>query len=290
MENFYALLIGVGGDLPVTSEDASALSALLSDPEKGGYLKENTLLMQNEKASKSEVLKALDFLIDQTKNTQNATVIIYYSGHGLQFAPEQNEKDFTYYLKTFGADLQNREETMLKGRDFSQKIAKINAKRLLVLLDCCHADGMGAKAISPLESMETSSSSNRVLMENLSKGEGRVFISACDDNEESVILPGSKNSLFTEVCLEVLNGLLSPSDEFVSMADLIYFVVKEVPKRVLPFRHVQRPIITEVQHLSPDYFICKNGNYHAPDIRLENYTENHFSERLSFIKNYSNTL
>src|SRR5690606_22648593 len=60
---------------------------------------------------------------------------------------------------------------------------------------------------------------------------------------------------------EVFNGKLSPSDEFVSVVDLIYFVVKEVPKRVLPFRHTQRPIITEVKNLSPDYFVCRNGNF-----------------------------
>ena len=105
-----------------------------------------------------------------------------------------------------------------------------------------------------------------------------------------MILPGSDNSLFTEVCLEVFNGNLSPTDEFVSVLDLIYFVVKEVPKRVLPYRHTQRPIITEVKNLSPDYFVCRNGNYGPLHAELEGFGFDGSAERMAFISEYDNKI
>lgn len=291
MENFFALIIGVGGDLPATSYDAQAIQALLSDPQKGGYSLENIELLVNENSTKENILTALENLISRTDATENSTVLVYYSGHGLQFPQPEDPTLFDYYLKTSGADLQKKEETMLNGSLFSKKINRLQAARLLVMLDCCHADGLGPKRISEFETMEIPEiSSNRGLIEKLSKGEGRVFISACDDNEESVILPGSKNSLFTEVCLEALNGKLSPADEYVTVMDLMYFVLKEVPKRVQPFHHTQRPIITNVQNLSPDYFVCRNGNYKPVPAEFESFVEDHAAERLAFIKAYDNTI
>src|SRR5690606_37714391 len=222
--------IGVGGDLPATATDATAICSLLCDAGRGGYLNKNVEFLINENATKLNILAAFDRIIAKTQPLEKATVVVYYSGHGLQIPDDDNPNQFGYYLKTSGADKARKEETMLNGNIFSEKINLLKADKILVLLDCCHADGIKNKQMSAFEEMRVEEiSSNRVLLEKLSGGEGRVFISACDDDEESVILPGSSNSLFTEVCLEVFNGKLSPSDEFVSVVDLIYFVVKEVP-------------------------------------------------------------
>ena len=291
MENFFALIIGVGGDLAATAEDATAIKNLLCDPNKGGYLPENIAFLVNDDSTKKNVIDSLENIISKTKNLDKATVLVYYSGHGLQIPNDTDPEKIEYFLKTSGADKLKREETMLNGALFSEKIKQIKADKLLILLDCCHADGMKYKNISELEGMMIEEKpSNRGLLEKLDSGEGRVFISACDDNEESVILPGSKNSLFTEVCLEVFDGKLSPNDEFVSVVDLMYYVIKEVPKRVLPFHHIQRPIISEVHHLSPDYFVCRNGNYKPVQKDLEDFLINNSAERIDFIKNYNNKI
>lgn len=291
MENFFALIIGVGGDLPATVADATAIYELLSDPQKGGYTKENIEFLTEEKASKQDAIAALDRIVARSMATEHSTVLIYYSGHGLKIPREEDPQIFDFYLKTSGADRTRKEETMLSGNIFSEKINLIAAEKILVLLDCCHADGMKPQKISVFEEMVIPvETSNRLLLEKLQGGEGRVFISACDDDEESVILPGSSNSLFTEVCLEVFNGNLSPTEEFVSVVDLIYFVVKEIPKRVLPFRHTQRPIITEVKNLSPDYFVCRNGNYKPSHAELEDFETDNTTERMAFISGYDNKI
>jgi hypothetical protein len=261
MENFFALIIGVGGDLKATIADASSIYNLLIDPNKGGYDSNNVYYLINEESTKDNILLAFDNIIKKTKAIENATVVIYYSGHGARY--ENKNQEYEYYLKIYGSDKTKKEETMLNGNLFSKKVNKIKSEKLLVLLDCCHAAGIQE---NELIIKGDSSGSNRELLERLNSGKGRVFISSCDDAEESVILPESTNSLFTEVTLEALNGLTSTNEEFIGVIDLIYHVIKEVPKRVKPFNHIQRPIITEIRNLSPDYFVCRNGNYKSLNI------------------------
>ena len=258
MENFYALLIGVGDDLPVTVKDANSIKKILINKSKGGYLKSNVTCLTEKNCSKARILSELDKLIKISKKKKESTIVVYYSGHGGRYKSKKNE--FEYYLKTYGSDEDNRKETMLDGKDFSEKINQLSSQKLLVMLDCCHASGIKERAVQK-KSSKAVSKNCRELLKKLKKGKGRIFISSCDDDEESVILPNSNNSLFTEVALEALNGVVDQEEEFVGVVDLIYHILKEVPKRVKEFNHIQRPIINEVIDLSPEYFLCRNGLY-----------------------------
>ena len=60
MENFFALIIGVGGDLAATAEDATAIKNLLCDPNKGGYLPENIAFLVNDDSTKKNVIDSLE--------------------------------------------------------------------------------------------------------------------------------------------------------------------------------------------------------------------------------------
>lgn len=256
MDNFFALIIGVGGaDIPETVKDAEALRDVLIT--KGAYNPSNIFFLTDDKSTKDNIIKAFDEIIKKSEETPDSTVFIYYSGHGQRFAKASGKK-FDYYLITYGADKNDKENTMLNGNIFSEKIDKIRAKRVLVMLDCCYAGGIKNDELK-LKGEEEVVYSNRALQEKLKSGKGRVFVSSCDDNETSVILPKSKNSLFTEVALEVLNGLFSQNREYVSVLDLIYHVLNEVPNRIQPYNHIQNPILTEAKNLNHKYYVCKNG-------------------------------
>jgi hypothetical protein len=259
MENFFALIIGVGGtNIPETVGDAKAIHDVLADYSKGAYEPVNTFLLTENKSTKSEIIKAFDEIIE--KSSRDSTVFIYYSGHGQKFLnPTTNAYD--YYLITHGANRDNKEDTMLNGNIFSDKVAQIKAGRLLIMLDCCYAGGMGTLKI---KDGETEPLSNKGLHEKLQGGKGRVFISSCDDDETSVILPGAVNSLFTAVALEVLNGFFSQNREYVSVLDLIDNVLKKVPQRIAKFNHSQTPILTAAEGLNHKYFVCKNGEWNQP--------------------------
>lgn len=258
LENAYALLIGVGADLPVTIKDASAIKSVLVNPKKAAYKEENVVLLTEKNASRENVLKELNSLVEKVAKKDDSTVIIYYSGHGGQY---QNEGSEEYFLLTHGYDSRNRNETMVRGDEFSNIIDKIKARKLLVMLDCCHASGMIGQPLLKVKSGDDKIvNSNIELLKKLNTGEGKVFITSCDDDEQSVILPESENSLFTEVVLDALEGKASRGEEFVRVIDLLHHVLTQVPMRIKKFNHVQRPIINKIEFLSPDYFLCRAGD------------------------------
>jgi len=80
--NGYALLAGIGADLPVTVNDATALYNLLIDPSCAAYSTEQVALLTETSATRQQILAAFDRLIEQISQNPEATVIVYYSGHG----------------------------------------------------------------------------------------------------------------------------------------------------------------------------------------------------------------
>ncbi len=96
----HACVIGVGGDLPNTVDDAIGLAQILTDPERCAYPKGQVSLLTQESAKREDILAALDRLAQST--TPNSTVIIYFSGHGYQVASPMGE---AYYLMPFGSDV-----------------------------------------------------------------------------------------------------------------------------------------------------------------------------------------
>ncbi|WP_106792316.1 caspase family protein [Aquimarina sp. Aq78] len=264
LENAHALLIGVGGDLPVTIDDANAIAKVLGDNNKAAYDPKNVILLTEKNATRENVLSELQNIVEKVKNIEDATVVIFYSGHGGKY---RGSNGSDYYLLTNGYDPYDRDNTMIKGDEFSELINSIEANRLLVMLDCCHAAGMiDEKPLIKLKSAdEQIVNSNIEILKKLKSGTGKVFITSCDDDEQSVILPESKNSLFTEVVLEALEGYASNGEEYVGIIDILYHVLRQVPKRIEAYHHVQRPIINKIDDLSPDFFICRVAKYLQTD-------------------------
>ena len=258
LENAHALIVGVGADLPVTVNDARALAAVLKDPEKGAYKPENVVLLTEEEANKNNVLQQLTELSEKLEESDDATVVVYYSGHGGQFQTDNNEP--AYYLLSHGYDVSDREGTMIIGSEFSNLINNLNAKRLFVMLDCCHASGIISKQVevtkkSPVKDIVYS---NIPLIKTLKLGEGRVFLASCDDDEQSYVF-NENYSLFTEVVLEALAGQATHGGDSVKMIHVLYHVFNEVPKRAQVHERVQTPRISSAQNLSADYIICKTS-------------------------------
>lgn len=228
----YACLVGVGGDLPNTVDDAVGLANILRDPERCAYPPEQVHLLTKEEANRDGIIAALDRLAQST--TPDSTVIIYFSGHGYQVSSPIGK---AYYLIPFGYDQTKLYETAISGQEFITKLQAISAKKLLVLLDCCHAGGLGdtstlgyaaEKAPLPPEAQAL-----------FHQGKGRVVIASSNANEKS--FAGRPYSAFTLTLIEALAGKgASKQDGYVRVADLAMYAGKEVPKRT---RDIQHPIL-----------------------------------------------
>jgi HEAT repeat protein len=221
-EHGYALLIGVGADLPVTTRDAWGLREILTDPGRCAYLPDNVELLTEKKATRQGILNGLEWLLNMTEKDSQATAIIYFSGHG-GFMPD-------YHLVPFGYDDEDFEKTAISGAEFTGLLKAIKAQKLLVLLDCCHAGG-----IATLKGFRKSSVPPKI-KNVLTAGNGRVLIASSRHDEFS--RTGKPYSVFTQALRESLAGYgAAQRDGYAKVADIAMYVGRVVPPRTLGEQH-----------------------------------------------------
>jgi Caspase domain len=238
----YALLIGVGESaynklsLPVTVKDTQAIYAALIDPELCAYPddKEHIRVLNNKEATKIAILDSLNWLKDKAKSDPNATIFIYYSGHG--WLKEENN---CYYLIQHDIDPFDLAGSALSAETFTDALREIPAERLLVVIDSCHAARMatskdGNTAISsntPAGFVEASPSKG--LIEELKKGKGRVVFTSSEGTQSSFYVRDESLSIYTYHFLEALQGAGNqPGDMEVRISNIMNHVGKTVPDSV----------------------------------------------------------
>lgn len=241
LDNAFALLIGVGDDLPVTVLDATAIANVLEDPNLAGYKPENIFLLTNEKASRQGILNAFEELIARTD--EDSSVFLFYSGHGGTYSdntfleeenwvPEAENKKY-FHLVPNGFNPVEYENTWVKAEELKERLTKLNSRRLIFFLDCCHAAGMtesltglgNAKPQNKLEQAEG-------LAQRIDDGNGMSIISSCRADQKSYIMDGDTNSLFTKCLLEVLRGKHKNTFEepFIRITEVTQYIFRKVPQ------------------------------------------------------------
>ncbi len=220
----YALLVGVGADLPVTVQDAIGLRDILIDQQRCIYPQDQVKLLTESQATRQGILDGLDWLSTQIKNDSEATVVVYFSGHG-GLMPN-------YHLVPFDYSAQDLANTAVSGPEFTEKLRAIPAQKLLILLDCCHAGGMAeikrpgfAKSPMPPE-----------LSQVLTAGSGRVVIASSRGDEVSYT--GTPYSVFTQALREGLAGYgAAERDGYAYIADVAMYVSRVVSNRTKDRQH-----------------------------------------------------
>ncbi len=227
LSNAYALLIGVGNDLPVTVQDATAVYNILSDETLAGYPSENITLLTEKDATRDRILAAFDTLIK--KIDEDSSVLLFYSGHGGLYEPWNQ-----FYLVPNNFDPEEYETTWVKAEELKERIEKINSRRLIFFLDCCHAAGM-TKAAPAIKNARAKSQLHKPdgLAQRIDDGKGMSIISSCREDQLSYIMDGDTNSLFTKCLLEVLKGKHKDhfNEEFVRISEVFQYIFKKVPER-----------------------------------------------------------
>jgi hypothetical protein len=243
--NGYALLIGVGADLPVTVQDATAVKDVLIDPNRAAYPPTQVTLLTETAATRQNILAAFDQIIAQVSQNPDATVIIYYSGHGGRI-----KRNNEYFLVPYGYDPGRRVDTTISGLEFTQKIEAIAARRLVVLLDCCHAGGVPALK-APGETFVKSPLPLK-LLNILGTGSGRVVVASSREDEYSYT--GEPYSAFTDCLLSALQGKASVNkDGYARILDILVYLFDQVPKRASGPQH---PFVNKVLELGDNFPLC----------------------------------
>lgn len=223
----YALLIGVGVDLPVTVQDATGLRDILVDSQRCAYSIDQAKLLTGNQATRQGMLDGLDWLSMQIQDDPAATAVVYFSGHG-GLMPN-------YHLVPFGYDTHDLANTAVSGAEFTEKLRAIPSRKLLILLDCCHAGGVAEVKAPGFVKSPVPPELDQVL----TMGSGRVMIASSRGDELSYT--GIPYSIFTQALREGLAGYgASERDGYAYIADIAMYVGRAVPNRT---RDRQHPIL-----------------------------------------------
>jgi uncharacterized caspase-like protein len=227
----YALLIGVGDTanprwaLPVTVKDAEALKAVLTDVNFCAYPNsaDRVRLLQDRGATRRAILAGLDWLKECAERDKDATIVIYYSGHGTYDLSSN-----AYYLLQHDFDPKDIPKTALSAQTLSEKLKEIDAKRLWVIVDSCHAEGMAsAKGDLPADFLATALPKG--VVEALKQGEGRAVFTSSRGNQSSWVRPDGALSVYTYHLIEALKGAANQSgDRVVTLGNVIAHLGKTV--------------------------------------------------------------
>ena len=225
----HALVVGVGADLPNTVDDAIGLASILCDPARCAYPVEQVKRLTGPAAGRDAILKALEDLARLAD--PEATVVVYFSGHGYTVTTAIGE---AYFLMPFGYDVSQLYKTAVSGKELTDRLAAIPARKLLLLLDCCHAGGIEQSKAPGVQLAKTPLPPEAERL--FTQGSGRVVIASSKADELSYA--GKPYSAFTLALIEALAGLGAASqDGYVRVADLALYAREMVPKRTQQRQH-----------------------------------------------------
>ena len=226
-KNGHACIIGVGGDLPNTINDAQGLADIFKDTKRCAYPPKQVHLLTGKKAKQEDILSTLDNLA-QTTNSES-TVVIYFSGHGYEATSTMGK---SYYLMPFAYDCESLYQTAISGAEFTQKLQAIPTKKLLILLDCCHAGGLDNIEGLTMEKSPLPPEAQTLF----NQGKGIVLIASSKKDEQSYT--GKPYSAFTLAVIEALAGKgVAEKDGYVRVSDIALHTREVVPKRTHDKQH-----------------------------------------------------
>ena len=256
-ENNFALIIGVGGPrIEYTVNDANSLQRNLTDPNLVGYPKDNVIVLKEKEATRAGILKAFDELKEKTN--EDSTILLYYSGHGGREAEKHQ-----FYLYP-------HDQEKLMAEDLKAKINALPSKKLVLFLDCCHAEGLVQTGLTGLSGMA----------QKLNDEQGIWIVASSQDNQES--FGAGDNSFFTQALLEVLMGQHKRPEPFtdteVSIMDVVDHIFETVPRNASQYLDektrkpcIQKPYFkTQMSEMLVLSYFPKNAENHEATIaRLE---------------------
>ncbi|WP_299487634.1 caspase family protein [Acaryochloris sp. IP29b_bin.137] len=239
-DNAYALIIGISNykhisSLPATViNDAQDIYNLLISQKYCGYINDNVYLLLNNQATKNSILGTLEIIANRS-NTKS-TILLYISSHGGQIESGPHSGEYLLTVDTNCKSEESFSKTAISSAELTRKLQAIPAKKMLTILDCCHAGGIGQPKKECALALKEELSAD--YYDLLKQGLGRAILASSRANEFSYFLSGSENSLFTQHLLAGLKGEIVSNDGVIRIFDLFEYLQPKVTQD----QHNQHPI------------------------------------------------
>jgi hypothetical protein len=247
----WAVVIGVSEydsrqipRLRYAARDADAMYEFLT--KSAGYAKDHVLLLTDTSQTRPtlrNIKRALgDFLARRAG--RDDMVLIYFAGHG---APEVDvagaESDgLSKYLVPQDGDPDSLYTSALPMDEIQRIFGRIQAERILLLLDTCYSGTAGGRSFARQRVRATGL--NDQFLERLTRSRGRVIITASGPNEVAFELDELGHGVFTYYVLEGLQGKADRNgDGIVTVSELYEYVEDQVDHAARRAGGRQRPLM-----------------------------------------------
>ena len=240
MADAYGLVVGiatyqhVAALPPAVAKDARDMYTLLTDPARGGYREQNCQLLLDDEASALALRQALREL---AARADGGLAFIYFSGHGARVPTGPVAGEYLLSVDVVADGPESLAATAISDTELSQALDAISARKLVIVIDCCHAEGIGT--LKGWAGRPPGDGLSERYYEALQAGRGRAILASSRENEFSYVLPGAENSVFTRHVLDGLHGGAASDDGFVRLFDLFEYV----QPRVTAEQRQQHPIL-----------------------------------------------
>lgn len=245
----FVLLIGQGNypnwpelNIPNVGVNLSELKLLFSNPEYCGIPIENIRIVQDEdlETTRYEIYEFFEGI-----QSKKATVILYYSGHGLQSVRALDD----LFLATRNVRESNFEPSAIKVSELRRLFSDCIAARKILLLDCCYA----GKIVEGFLSDDTSE-----MISKLNEFEGTYIMAASSGYERARFDPDDPNSptKFTGKFIDVIRTGIEEDDEYCTLNS----IYNHIKVSSLEMKDAPKPVQVEKNNIS-NFPIFKNRKF-----------------------------
>lgn len=212
----WAVIVGIADykedsyKLNYTAEEAVDVRNLLID--SCGVSPHNIILLTDSAASKESITEALTSL--NTHLSEQDTVLFYFSGHGafVQDHDGDEEDGVDEALVPWDA-APGREDKLILDDLLGWHINRLEAGRVLVLVDACYSGGQG-KSVAFVSASPKGPRDSIVkdIFTSQESRSGRVLLAASSPEESAWEVPTLKRSLFTHFLLRAIGEQQADAD------------------------------------------------------------------------------
>lgn len=234
--NKYAVIIGIGNyqdanipKLRFARKDAESLYALVTDPQTGGFPKENVRLLVDEGATLKAIKSTIGNWLAKSVTPEDM-VLLFYSGHGgVDADPSGEEADgLNKYIIPSDAKLNDLYSTALLNAELSIMLDRVRSNQFIFLIDCCYSGG-ATNNIGAMRTISNTKVSSDIYGQLANQG--RVVISASRPEQVSFEVTQLGHGIFTYHLLDGLKGKANiDRNAFVSLMEMYLYLSREVNK------------------------------------------------------------
>ena len=213
---------------------------MLIDPQRAAYPPRQVRLLVDAKATRAGISQALDELAARV--TPDSTALIVFAGHGAQVSS-------SYALMPHDASAGDLIGSGISAALLQAKVAAVRARarRTLVILNCCHAGGVGGAVLGDTPDLLSGAAPPSEFYLPLAEGSGQAVISSARPAQKAGARSKvqARYTVFGAHLLDALRGAAPGQGKGIGVFELFTHLATSVPADAKQITYQRAPLAQE---------------------------------------------